>query len=173
MNDNKKEDKFKTVYQISFEKYNPLVDQIKWVDNQLSNLSSNEDRKLFKPTIQGEIRRYTRKDGKKGLFLVLEKTNYAQPMVLICPIYLIRNKDELISGYRIGMIPAITTDYEFVAAINEIRFVHKSKVEINESSSKPICYLLKKQLIDIFYIYKSLIESVMSFPGELKKIYTA
>lgn len=168
----KNDGKFRQKYCLSCGDDNEyLNDRINWADEQIKNLAKNNEN-YFRPTVQGEVRSYTKKNGKTSLFLVLEKTNHTQPTVLICPIYAITYKDDLIHGYRIGVIPSITTNYEFIAAISEIRFAKKDQLEISNSANKPICYLMQKQLLDIFYLYRSLIDYAMNLTYKIKKVYT-
>lgn len=166
-------DSFNRLYRISYEKTNSLIERINWTDNSINDILIKEKEKNNRPTIPGEIRKYMRKDGKIALFLVLQNTSAYEPNVLICPLYIIKNKKEFISGYKIGIIPQISCDFEFLAAINEIHFGKKSKIEINQNENKPITYLLQAHLVNIIYVYRSLLEHVIKMPGKLKRIYTA
>ena len=170
--DSKKE-KSNNLYRISYEKTNNLIERINWTDKTINELLINEKEKNNRPTMQGEIRKYMRKDGKITIFLTLQKTTEYEPNVLICPLYIIKNKSDFVSGYKIGFIPQISCDFEFLAAINEIRFDKKNKLEINDTNSKPIGYILKSHLIHILYLYRSLLEHVIKMPCSIKRLYSA
>ncbi len=166
-------DSFNRLYRISYEKTNSIIERINWTDNAINDILIKEKEKNNRPTIPGEIRKYMRKDGKIALYLVLQNTSAYEPNVLICPLYIIKSKKEFISGYKIGIIPHISCDFEFLAAINEIHFDKKSRIEINQSQNEPITYLMQTHLINIIYLYRSLLEHVIKMPCSLKKIYTA
>lgn len=168
-----KKDKFENVYHINYEKTNNLIERVNWTDKAISDILISEKEKNHLPTIPGEIRKYMRKDNKIAIFLILQNTTAYEPNVLICPLYIIKNKKEFVAGYKVGFIPQISCDFEFVAAINEIRFERKSKLEINNHQSGPICHIMQHHLIGILYMYRSLLEHVIKMPCSFKRIYSA
>lgn len=164
---------FNKLYRISYEKTNNLIERINLADKAINDVLIKEEEKNNHPTSPGEIRKYIRKDGKIGIYLILQKTSAYEPNVLICPLYIIKKKKDFISGYKIGVIPQISCDFEFLAAINEIRFEKKIKLGLNDKFIEPICYLLRIHLIEIIYIYRSLLEHVIKLPCKLKKTCVA
>lgn len=170
---NFKKEKFENVYHINYEKTNNLIERVNWTEKAISDILISEKEKNNRPTVPGEIRKYMRKDGKISIFLILQNTTSYEPNVLICPLYIIKNKKDFIAGYKVGFIPQISCDFEFLAAINEIRFERKSKLEINNDTNEPICHIMKHHLIGILYMYRSLLEHVIKMPCSFKRIYSA
>ena len=166
-----KKEKTKVIYQVKYEKINNLLEQVNWSDEVIKEALNEEKEKSWNPTTQGEIRKYMRGDGKKGLCLVLQRTNMYQSMVLICPLYLIQSKNNYLNGYNIGIIPELSIDFEVLAGVHDIRFLKKNRIFWSGKDEQAMAYVLKDHLINILYLYKSLIEKIMEIPVKYENVH--
>ena len=164
--------KGKNIYLTKYHNNNVLEDQLEWSKKFLKSNSHKKTRVKSIYLKQGEIYEFKLSRNKTTLGIILNDTNEYQSAVLICPIYIIKD-DYLHDGLEIGLIPEITTNFDFMAAIHEIKFVNTSFLYFKESNYNPISLakVMKSKLIDIVYLYKSLLEAVIKIPKKFEDIH--
>jgi hypothetical protein len=164
--------KTKIVYKVKYKENNCLEAQLDWSRDLLSNKEPiiEENKHIYLK--QGEIYEFKLSKIKTTLCIILNDTNEYQENILVCPIYLL--KDNFVhDGLEIGMIPEISTNFEFIAAIHEIRFVKAKHLYFKESNFNPISLgrIMKSTLVNIVYLYKSLLEKIIKMPKRYEDIH--
>lgn len=164
--------KGKTIYLAKFHNNNVLEDQLDWSNKFLNcnSLYKNSSKTVY--LRQGDVYEFKFSKNKTTLGIILSDSNEYQSKVLICPIYIVKD-DNLHDGLEIGLIPEISTKYDFIAAVQDIRFVSVQFLFFKESNYNPVSLarIMKSKLIDIVYLYKSLIETIIKIPKKFEDIH--
>lgn len=153
------------VYAIDFEKNSSLQSQLTWMEDARENLSNSFSKSHNINLSQGSVHEYAKaanSDGSiiKGLCIILEMSNKWQPLAIICPIYKVKNDICLKEGLNIGLIPNFKNS-EYIAAIQEIRFIQKKRFLIPGIQQKEVAHVFNDVVFDVMSFYIKLLNKIM------------
>ena len=127
--------------------------------------------------IQGEIHEYAKNINIYGEFLlgkciILETSIPFKENVLICPMYEVNEKNKYKNGITIGKLLIKGKQNEYLAAIEEIRFISKKRFTEYKIQKEKLNELSLRKICSIFYEYNQLIKQTIIKDKEYNKRLT-